>query len=290
MKKLPIIFSLILVATSSCGFPFQAELNLLLKRYLHSAKRPSTTNRDTQMYIDEHKKELFAYFASKFNLVEPLPFVSCTQPAFFDVLKSHANKDLFDQALSNLYFNPCAIIDTRTNANVFHVCSKAGTNKYLKRILYHCKQHGINYSKLLNTKDNNGMTPLGLAAQFSRTKCLSLLLDHGARISAQSGSLIHFAATANMRGERKRNAVIERLCQYDEELATTVNSDKKGAEVLAGFYTFDSTKQLILAKKEALLKQLHEEKSMYFKCLPEEIYHTTLTMAYGLQAGDSHEK
>lgn len=283
MKKLTMIFSAIFVTHSLSGFPFKVELQILITRYLQSSKQP-TTSKSPQAYIEEHKKELITYFSSTHNPIQPLPFVACTDPAIFDIAKSHTNQDLFEQALANPHFDPRTTVNGITNANLFHVCCSAGTNKFLKRLFNYCKEHRINYRPLMNTKNNNGMTPLGLAAQFSRTKCLSLLLSHGSSIEAQPGSLMHFAVSARIRGETKRNAVVQRLCEHDELLATVVSSNRCGAEEVANLFNFKSTGQLIKSKKIQLIEQLHEEDSLYFKTLPAEIFNIALKLAFDPQS------
>lgn len=279
MKKFIMIFSTIFVVPSLNGFPFEVELKLLIARYLKAPNEAAFLPRTPQTYINEHKKELLEYFAADFNLVEPLPFVYCVYPAILDIVQSHQNKDLFEQAIANPCFSPDRVIHAATRSNIFHTCCAAGTNKFLKRLLNHCKDRHINYRSLMNARNNNGLTPLGLATKYSRTKCVSLLLSHGASVDAQPGSLMHFAASANTRGETKRNAVIQRLCEYDETLTTAVNSLKKGAEVAAATSHFITTEKLIVRKKLELYQQLYEESAMYFQLLPQEIYEITLQFA-----------
>ena len=277
------IFSTIFVTYSLSGFPFKVELQILITRYLQSSKQP-TTSKSPQTYIEEHKKELITYFSSTHNPIQPLPFVACTDPAIFDIAKSHTNQDLFEQALANPHFDPRNAVNGRTKANLFHVCCSSGTNKFLKRLFNYCKEHRINYRPLMNTKNSNGMTPVGLAAQFSRTKCLSLLLSHGASLEAQPGSLMHFAASANARGETKRNAVVQRLCEHDELLVTAVNACKKGADVAAKIFNFTTTAQLITNKKLELFKQLHDDNVLYFQHLPKDIYQLALQFTFDQQS------
>ncbi len=146
------------------------------------------------------------------------------------------------------------------------------------------KEHRINYRPLMNAKNSNGMTPLGLATQFSRTKCVSLLLSHGASPAAQPGSLMHYAASANKRGETKRNAVIQLLCDHDELLVTATNAHHIAAETLAHIYKFESTEQVIKEKKlSVLFEQLNQEKDLYLNCLPVDIFYATLTLAFASQ-------
>lgn len=283
MKKLVTIFSAIFISAFLQGFPFEVELQLLIARYLKSSQEP-VLPRTPQTYIKENKKELLQYFSTNFNPIEPLPFVYCVYPAIFDVVQSHDNKELFEQAFANPCFNPLQVIHRGTASNLFHACSAAGTNKFLKQLLNYCKEHRLNYRSLMNGKNNNGMTPVGLATKYSRTKCVSLLLSHGASLEAQPGSLMHFAASANTRGETKRNAVVQRLCDHDELLVTAVNASKKWADVTAGIFNYTTTAQLITAKKLELFKQLHDDDTLYFQHLPKEIYQLTLAFTFDQQS------
>ncbi len=276
MKKFIMIFSTIFASVLVRGFPFEVEFKLLMARYLKQSQQTDFLPETAQTYIKENKKELLQYLTADFNLVEPLPFIYCVYPALLDIAQSHDNKDLFEQAIANRCFSPHRVIHAGTRSNLFHICCAAGTNKFLKRLLNYCKEHHINYRPLMNAKNNNNMTPLGLATQYSRTKCVSLLLSHGASTDAQPGSLMHFAASANTRGESKRNAIIQRLCEHDQTLAASVNSLKKGAEITAAACHFKTTEKLIAQKKLDLYQELHEERGLYFQVLPEDIYKMTL--------------
>lgn len=274
MKALQLGAFSCLIIFSSHGSPvgkwLLQKLCISLSDHENMRKDPPLTLEDL---IEKNKDRIKAQLLDpNTSTREPLPLAICNKPALFDLVTASSHADLVEATLQNPNFDITQLMEETTKSTIFHHCAFAGTHDILKLLLHFCKERNIDYSSLLNRKNNYGMTAVATATWQGRSKCLSLLLKAGAETTGSSEQLMYLAAGSMCRGQTKRNTIIQRLLEHNPNLLWQVSPHGKSVETVAADNGFNITADRIRTYKRGTLWHLYNDIKLRFKHLPEEIF------------------
>jgi len=283
VKKLLIIFSaLTLTICTSTILGSHEKFWSPFNQCLGRVPNESDTKKDLQTRIDENTEKIVSSINNNFNLQAPLPFTLCTKPAPFDIAKSNKNRIIFERILKHRDFYIYDFVDPNGNNNLFHIAAENGSSHIMSALFKYCKDKNIDCLPLINMINTRGKTPLGLAAACCRTKCLKMLLAHGAQHDNRHMPLLHIAASTNMRGGKKRDNAVRVICESEQFRISEKDHHGRTASDLARLCTYESTVECIKIYEKRLIdqiKRIREEptQNSYFNLLPLPIWEQAIT-------------